>query len=237
MESRTMMNEARTVHLSVPEYAVIEGLPQIWKRLKGNKRYMPQKNSVAYALLITLYKNVKKLLNNLNIQICGRPSITAYSDTERCTVLASFIIVLLSIASSTSPTMAGPRTDLLAKICGDTVVQDEPKYLRSYTKVLQSIQEFMPNNKFVTGKDGEKPNQIYVLAHCMDYLSCDDCDVLLQDQFQIGRLLPVQAVFFSMVASGGSTITVSSKKPLQPCRSNRRWRREREEEEDRVVRV
>ncbi|KAL6960568.1 hypothetical protein U1Q18_038331 [Sarracenia purpurea var. burkii] len=92
-------------------------------------------------------------------------------------VLASFIVALLSIASSTPPTMAGPRTDLLAKICGDTVVQDEPKYVRSYAKVLQSIQEFMPNNKFATGEDGEKPNRIYVLAQCMDDLSRDDCDV------------------------------------------------------------
>ncbi|GMP30280.1 hypothetical protein CsSME_00005017 [Camellia sinensis var. sinensis] len=93
-------------------------------------------------------------------------------------LLSSIIIIIMFVlkASLFPPTMAAPRTDLLAKICGDVRAQDETKYMRSYAKILLTMQRETLVNKFATGEDGETPNRIFVLGQCMDDLSLDDCD-------------------------------------------------------------
>ncbi|XP_052195000.1 cysteine-rich receptor-like protein kinase 46 [Diospyros lotus] len=71
--------------------------------------------------------------------------------------------------------MAADHAKQLARKCGDVRVQDESKYIKSYARILQTMQKGMDTKGFATGEDGQHPNRLYVLSQCWDGLSKDNC--------------------------------------------------------------
>nr|DAD34527.1 TPA_asm: hypothetical protein HUJ06_005167 [Nelumbo nucifera] len=72
-------------------------------------------------------------------------------------------------------TKANPRTDIVARICGNVTSNDSRLYVDEFTKTLKIIKDEIYMNGFGTAVVGEGLQQIYVMAQCHGDLTYDDC--------------------------------------------------------------
>ncbi|XP_021670434.2 cysteine-rich receptor-like protein kinase 46 isoform X2 [Hevea brasiliensis] len=83
--------------------------------------------------------------------------------------------------------LADPRTEIVARICGNVRVQNVSNYFQYYSRITDYMQDEMYRNKFAFKDVGKPPDRLFVLSQCMDDLSPDECAVCFT---QINTIIP-----------------------------------------------
>ncbi|MCD9558796.1 hypothetical protein HAX54_016414 [Datura stramonium] len=92
-------------------------------------------------------------------------------------VVVVCVIILLSTFLIPPAAIANPRTELVYKFCGVERADNVSQFNQNYANAVAAMESEMRSNKFSIYGEGFSPNQIYVLAQCMDDLSKEDCEL------------------------------------------------------------
>lgn len=93
----------------------------------------------------------------------------------------------MTFSFSINPSHADPRTELVARTCGNVHVRNVSNYFKNYSNITDYLQDEIYRNLFAFKDTGNPPDRLYVLAQCMDDLSNDECAMCFA---QISTLIP-----------------------------------------------